>query len=84
MARSVKNAFALNSFFAGAMNWWVICCVNVGACAAMPTRFSTPREANEPAMVLWYVERGRDIVTMLATAAIRGCAERSAAWIARA
>jgi hypothetical protein len=58
--------------------------VNVGACAAMPTRFSTPREANEPAMVLWYMERGRDIVTMLATAAIRGCAERSAAWIARA
>ena len=61
MARSVTNACAENSFFAGAMNCAVICWVKVGAGAATPTGFSTPRAANELAMMLWYMLRGRDI-----------------------
>jgi hypothetical protein len=62
MARSVRNACAENSFFAGAMNCEVICWVNVGAGMARPTGDSTPRAANELAMVLLYMWRGRDIV----------------------
>ena len=61
MARSVTNACTENSFFAGAMNCAVICWVKVGAGAATPTGFSTPRAANELAMMLWYMLRGRDI-----------------------
>ena len=61
MARSVTNACAENSFFAGAMNCAVICWVKVGAAAATPTGFSTPRAANELAMMLWYMLMGRDI-----------------------
>ena len=76
MARSVKKACALNSFFAGAINCEVICCVNVGAAAVMPTGVSAPRAANEPAMTFLYMWRGRDIVTMLACAESEGLPAR--------
>ena len=63
MARSVMNACAENSFRDGEHELRAQEHEDgeEDAAAATPTGFSTPRAANELAMMLWYMLMGRDI-----------------------